>query len=119
MEKLNKKQPEVRSVYSDLGYKNPAEMETKANLVMEISEEIKKKKITQSQGAEMLGISQPKLSELLGGRFRGYSVERLMHFLTLLGKDVDIIVKDRPPTRSARVNVHHSRRAKTRKAVSV
>lgn len=119
MEKQNKNQQEIRSVYADLGYKNFAEMETKANLVMAISEEIKKKKITQSQGAEMLGISQPKLSELLNGRFRGYSVERLMHFLTLLGKDVDIIVKDRPPTRSARVNVCRPRKTRTRKAVSV
>jgi predicted XRE-type DNA-binding protein len=119
MEKENKERLEVSSVYADLGYKNHAEMETKANLVMEISEEIKRKKLTQSQGAEMLGISQPKLSELLSGRFRGYSVERLMHFLNVLGKDVDIVVRDKPLFRSARVSVCHLRRARTRRAVSV
>ena len=119
MEKENKERLEVSSVYADLGYKNHAEMETKANLVMEISEEIKRKKLTQSQGAEMLGISQPKLSELLNGRFRGYSVERLMHFLNVLGKDVDIVVKDRPSSRSARVSVCHFKRTRTRRAISV
>lgn len=109
----------VRSIYEDLGYKNHEEMETKANLVMEIANVIKRKKLTQTQCAVMLGISQPKLSELLNGRFRGYSVERLMHFLNALGQDVDIVVKERPQTRSARVRVHHFSRIQTRRAVPV
>ncbi len=115
MKKENKKASEGAraetasgSVYVDLGYKNFAEMETKANLVIEISKIIKKKKLTQADAAEMFGISQPKLSELLRGRFRGYSVERLIYFLNALGKDVDIIVKSKPRNRKARVNVYPS-----------
>jgi predicted XRE-type DNA-binding protein len=96
------------SVYHDLGLKNHEEMETKSNLVMEISKAIKKKKLTQTHAAEMFGISQPKLSELLSGRFRGYSVERLIHFLNEIGQDVDIIVKSKPRNRKARVAVYHS-----------
>lgn len=94
------------SIYAELGYKNPEEMETKSTLVMEISKAIKKKKLTQAQAALMFGISQPKLSELLRGRFRGYSVERLMYFLNVLGRDVDIIIKSKPRNRRARVNVY-------------
>jgi predicted XRE-type DNA-binding protein len=94
------------SIYAELGLKNHEEMETKSNLVMEISKIIKKRKLTQAQAAEMFGISQPKLSELL---FRGYSVERLIHFLNELGQDVDIVVKAKPRNRNkARVNVYHS-----------
>lgn len=96
------------SVYADLGYKNHQEMETKSNLVMEISKVIKKKKLTQTEAAEIFGISQPKLSELLNGRFRGYSIERLIHFLNEIGQDVDIIVKSKPRNRKARVTVYHS-----------
>jgi predicted XRE-type DNA-binding protein len=96
------------SVYADLGMKNHQEMETKSNLVIEISKAMKKKKLTQQQAAELIGISQPKLSELLSGRFRGYSVERLIHFLNALGQDVDIVVKPKPRNRRARVNVYHS-----------
>lgn len=96
------------SIYADLGYKNREEMETKSNLVMEISTVIKKKKLTQTQAAEIFGISQPKLSELLNGRFRGYSIERLIHFLNEIGQDVDIIVKSKPRHRKARVAVFHS-----------
>ena len=83
-------------------------METKAILVMEITKAIKKKDLIQTEAAEILGISQPKLSSLLKGRFRGYSVERLIHFLTELGKDVDIVVRSKPRNRKARVSVYHS-----------
>lgn len=94
------------SVYADMGYENYKEMETKADLVIEILKAMKKKKLTQRKAAELFGISQPKLSELLNGRFRGYSVERLMRFLNDLGKDVDIVVKPKPRNRKARVNVY-------------
>lgn len=96
------------SIYEQLGYKDYKEMETKSNLVMEIGSAIKNKKLTQTDAAEILGISQPKLSGLLNGHFRGYSVERLMHFLNELGKDVDIVVKSKPRNRRARVTVYHS-----------
>jgi predicted XRE-type DNA-binding protein len=96
------------SVYEQLGYKNYKEMETKAILVMEINSAIKNKKLTQTVAAEILDISQPKLSQLLNGHFRGYSVERLIHFLNALGKDVDIVVRAKPRNRKARVNVYHS-----------
>lgn len=97
------------SVYEELGFKNYKEMETKSTLVMEIGKVIKKRKLTQMQAAEIVNVSQPKLSELLSGRFRGYSVERLIYFLNELGQDVDIVVKAKPRNRSkARVNVYHS-----------
>lgn len=96
------------SVYAQLGLKNHKEVETKSNLVMEIGKAIKKRKLTQTQAAEIFGISQPKLSELLNGRFRGYSVERLIHFLNDIGQDVDIVVKAKPRNRKACVTVYHS-----------
>jgi len=107
MNKKRKKETSSGSFYADVGYKNYEEMETKADLTIEIDKEIKKKKLTQTKAAKILGISQPKLSELLRGHFRGYSVERLIHFLTELGKDVDIVIRPKK-TRKACVNVYHS-----------
>jgi predicted XRE-type DNA-binding protein len=46
-----------------------------------------------------LKIDQPKISRLLQGRLFGFSTERLMHFLTLLGRDVEIVVKRAPRSR--------------------
>ena len=51
------------------------------------------------EAAELMGIDQPKVSAMLAGQFRGYSVERLMRFLVALGHDVEIVVK--PRTHSA------------------
>ena len=108
-----KAETDVNSVYADLEYKNFEEMETKADLVIAISNEIKKKKLTQIKAAKTLGISQPKLSELLNGHFRGYSVERLIHFLNELGKDVDIVIRSKPKSRRGRVNVYSSNHSNT------
>jgi len=36
---------------------------------------------------------------LLAGRLSGFSLERLAHFLTLLGKDVEIVVREKPTMR--------------------
>jgi predicted XRE-type DNA-binding protein len=83
MSKKTKAKISKSSVYADLGYKNYEEMETKANLTIEIHKTIKNKKLTQTEAAEMLGITQPKLSEFLRGHFRRYSVEHLMNFLTV------------------------------------
>lgn len=96
------------SIYEQMECKDYKEMGTKAILVMEITKAIKKKNITQIEAADVLKISQPKLSSLLNGHFRGYSVERLIHFLNELGKDVDIVVRSKPRNRKARVNVYYS-----------
>ena len=49
--------------------------------------------MTQEEAATAIGVDQPKISAMLNGQFRGYSVERLMRFLVALGHDVEIVVK--------------------------
>ena len=44
---------------------------------------------------KVLGIDQPKVSALLRGKLTGFSTERLIRFLNALGRDVEIVVKDR------------------------
>lgn len=94
------------NVYADLGFGDADEMLVKAQLVTKISEIIKRKGLTQTQAAELLGMPQPKLSNLLHGRFRGVSERRLMDCLTKLGRDVQIVVKVAPRSRgSGRLSV--------------
>jgi predicted XRE-type DNA-binding protein len=85
------------NVYADLGYENPEEMLLKAHLVMLLSKAIKAKGLNQYQAAELLGIDQPKVSALVRGQFRGYSLERLFKFLNAL--DVEVNVKSKPEER--------------------
>jgi predicted XRE-type DNA-binding protein len=55
--------------------------------------------LTQSQAAKILGVDQPKISALKQGKLSGFSIERLLRFLLLLGRDIEIAVKAKPKTR--------------------
>ena len=89
------------NVYADLGYENPEEMVVKAQLATKIGEIIHRRKLTQIQAAELLGIPQPKLSNMLRGQFRGISETKMIECLTRLGRNVEIVVKSAPRTKSA------------------
>lgn len=86
------------SVYKALDYDDADEMLIKAQLVSKIAEILDRKGLTQTQAAALLGLTQPKLSKLLRGGFRGVSERRLLDCLTRLGRDVQIVVKE--PARS-------------------
>jgi predicted XRE-type DNA-binding protein len=81
------------NVFADLGSADAEEHLVKASLVLKISRIIEQKGLTQTAAANAMGIDQPKVSAILAGQFRGYSVERLMRFLVALGQDVEIVVK--------------------------
>ena len=81
------------NVYADLGLENAEEMLVKAQLTTKIGEIIKRRKLTQVQAAELLGMTQPKLSNLLRGQFRGISEAKMLECLTRLGRNVEIVVK--------------------------
>ena len=82
------------NVYADLGYPDAEEMLIKARLVLKISEIVRAKGLTQVETARLLGLTQPKVSALLLGQFRGVSERKLIDCLTSLGRDVQIVVKD-------------------------
>ncbi len=84
------------NVFADLGLPDAEERLTKANLAMQISEAIRSRKLNQAKAAELLSIDQPKVSRLLRGQLSGFSTERLIQFLTRLGRDVTIVVKPSP-----------------------
>ena len=88
------------NVYADLGYADNESMLVKAELVAKIAEIIKRRALTQVDAAKILGLTQPKVSALLKGRFRGVSERRLLECLTRLGQDVHIVVKPAPRSRS-------------------
>jgi predicted XRE-type DNA-binding protein len=87
------------NVFADLGLPNPEEHLAKAELASRINEVIQQRRLTQAVTAELLGIDQPKVSRLMRGHLTNFSTDRLMHFLTLLGRDVEIVVKPIPRSR--------------------
>ena len=96
-------EPSTGNVFADLGLADAGEHLIKAGLVVQIDRTIRQRKLTQAAAAQIIGIDQPKISAMLAGRFRGYSVERLMRFLVALGHDVEIVVK---PSRHGAAELH-------------
>jgi predicted XRE-type DNA-binding protein len=93
------------NVFADLGLPDAAELDTKARLCAAINRIVERKRLSQADTATALGINQPKVSALLHYKLEGFSVERLMNFLLALGQDVEIVVKAKPRSRSARIDV--------------
>ena len=84
--------PGSGNVFEDLGFPNPQEHLTKARLVSHIAIIIKERGLTQAAAGSIIGLDQPKVSALLNGQFRGFSVYRLMAFIAALGRDVEIVM---------------------------
>ena len=102
------------SVYADLGYAGSEATLIKARLITEIAEIIRNRGLTQGQAAAILGLTQPKVSSLLKGRFRSISERRLLDCLARLGRDVQIVVKPAPRNRkSGRLTLLFIREART------
>lgn len=97
--------PGSGNIFADMGLPDAAELDTKARLGAAIHKIIEQQKLSQAEVAEALGVNQPKVSALLHYKLEGFSVERLMKFLVALGQDVEIVVKARPRSRSARIAV--------------
>ena len=88
------------NVYADLGYPDSEAMLVKAQLAGKIAEIVQRRGLTQTRTAEILGLTQPKVCAILKGRFRGISEHRLLECLTRLGRDVHIVVKPAPRSRT-------------------
>ena len=93
------------NVFRDLGLKNPEELLAKTKLASRIVQILEKQKLSQTQAAGLLGIDQPKVSQLYRGRLDDFSLERLMRFLTALHQDIRIVVEDKPRRGRGRVTV--------------
>ena len=97
--------PSSGNVFSDMNLPDAAELDTKARLGAAICRIVERRRLTQAEVAAALAINQPKVSALLNYKLEGFSVERLMRFLVVLGQDVEIVIKARPRSRSARLAV--------------
>lgn len=76
------------NVFADLGHPDPDTALAKADIAGQIASIIAARGWNQRQAADVLGLDQPKVSMLLRGQLRDFSLERLMKLLTRLDQDV-------------------------------
>ncbi|MBC7489730.1 MAG: XRE family transcriptional regulator [Glaciimonas sp.] len=81
------------NVYADLGLPDAEKLKIKTGLVIEIRKAIRSLGLTQQEAGKRMGITQPKVSDLMRGEFANLSERKLMDCLTRLGYDIEISVR--------------------------
>ena len=95
MNKETKVTPSSGNVFADLGFDNPEEELLKAELVRKIRGLLKRRRLTQMQASEALGLAQPDVSALVNGKVNRFSLERLLRCAHRLDQEVKIVVRSR------------------------
>ena len=93
------------NVYEQLGFPDAEEMLVKAQLVSQIAEILRERGWSQQRAAKVLGLTQPKLSKMLRGQFRGISEMKMMDCLLKLGRTVKIVVGPETKASDERIEV--------------
>jgi predicted XRE-type DNA-binding protein len=87
------------TVSDDLGYPALAERQAKLRLAYALNQVLEERQLSQRDAAEVLGVTQPKVSALRHYKLAGFSVERLMNLLTAVDQDVEIVIRRKSRSR--------------------
>ena len=86
------------NVFTDLGLPDADERQLRTQLAVRLNDLLAAEGLTQAAAARQLGIAQPHVSELKNYKLGRFSSERLLHFITLLNRDVEIFIRPRAAT---------------------
>ncbi|OFX12463.1 MAG: hypothetical protein A2516_07525 [Alphaproteobacteria bacterium RIFOXYD12_FULL_60_8] len=95
------------NIFSDLGFPDAEAEEAlvKSELISAIAATVKLRKLTQADAARLCGTDQPTLSKVLRGRMESITIDKLTHWLTALGRNVDIRIGRRVDVRGGHLAV--------------
>jgi predicted XRE-type DNA-binding protein len=85
------------NVFKDIGFSDSEadSLLIRSLLMIEIEKAIKSHNWTQAQAAKILGVTQPRISEILSDRVDLFAIDTLIKYLSILGKKVSVKVKDK------------------------
>lgn len=83
------------NVFADLGLPDADERHLRVQLATRLNDLLKAEGLTQAAAAKRLGIAQPHVSELKNYKLGRFSSERLLHYITLMNRDVEIFIRPR------------------------
>ncbi|MBI4559877.1 MAG: XRE family transcriptional regulator [Candidatus Hydrogenedentes bacterium] len=85
------------NVFKDLGFP-PHEAENlraRADLMIHLTRIIKSRRLTQAAAAKALGVTQPRISDLMRGKIDRFSIDSLIEMLGQAGLRVSFVLKPR------------------------
>ncbi len=80
------------NVFTDLGYspEEAAILQMRADLMDKLRKFIETRKLTQATAANILGVSQSRISDLIRGKWEKFSLEMLVSLATRAGMNVSL-----------------------------
>ncbi|HME23338.1 MAG TPA: XRE family transcriptional regulator [Acetobacteraceae bacterium] len=94
------------NVFADLGLADADELLVQAELVHLVHAELRRRGLKPAAAAVLLGIAKDDAAQIINGQFAHLPTDRLLHLLTLLDQDVEIVVRPRQAGQSrARLRV--------------
>lgn len=89
------------NVFADLGLPDPDERHLRVQLATRLSDLLQGEGLTQAAAAKRLGIAQSHVSALKHYKLGRFSSERLLHYITLMHRDVENFIRSRAVARDA------------------
>jgi len=85
------------NVFRDLGFPpdKAKHLLVRADLMIRLGKELGSRNLKQAQAAKLLGIPQPRVSDLLRGRVERFSADALIDMLARLGVKVRLVASTR------------------------
>jgi len=86
--------PANGNVFADLGFdsEEATKLQIKSQLMIEISEWIKEQQLKQEDAAKILGVSRPRVSDVMTGKIGKFTIDTLVDLLERTGKHVTVNV---------------------------
>jgi predicted XRE-type DNA-binding protein len=85
------------NVFRDLGFSDDEaeNLRVRSDLMIRLSKLIEERGLTQARAAKLLGVTQPRISDLMRGKIQLFSVDSLIEMLGHAGARVSLVVKQR------------------------
>ncbi|MBM2828445.1 MAG: transcriptional regulator, partial [Actinobacteria bacterium] len=83
------------NVFQDLGLTGSEDRKLRVQLAVRLNELIDEHRLSQAAVAKRFGVPQPHVSDLRNYKLSRFSSERLVRFITLLDRDIDIVIRPR------------------------
>jgi predicted XRE-type DNA-binding protein len=92
-----KVQRSTGNVFRDLGFgaKEAESLRLRAELMVEVRRLIEGRKLTQRSAASLLGVTQPRISDLIRGRIDLFSIDSLVNMLARAGMRIQLRIASR------------------------
>lgn len=88
--------PADGNVFEDIGFplEEAANLLLRTDLMLEIEGIVRERGLKQREAAELFGVSQPRISELMRGKLDAFSIDALVNMLAHAGLRVEVRVAD-------------------------